>query len=76
MATHSSTLAWKIPGTEKPCRLQSVHGLTKSRTRLSDSTHFISLTNVHLGCQALSASLLLNYYPIQQPLLPKKLNLM
>ena len=23
MATHSSTLAWKIPGTEEPCRLQS-----------------------------------------------------
>ena len=24
MATHSSTLAWKIPGTEKPGRLQSI----------------------------------------------------
>jgi len=24
MATHSSTLAWKIPWTEKPVRLQSV----------------------------------------------------
>ena len=23
MATHSSTLAWRIPGTEKPSRLQS-----------------------------------------------------
>ena len=23
MATHSSTLAWKIPWTEEPCRLQS-----------------------------------------------------
>ena len=23
MATHSSTLAWKIPWTEKPCKLQS-----------------------------------------------------
>ena len=31
MATHSSTLAWKIPWTEEP-------GLTKSRTRLSDFT--------------------------------------
>ena len=28
MATHSSTLAWKIPWTEKP----GVHGLAKSRT--------------------------------------------
>ena len=24
MATHSSTLGWKIPWTEEPCRLQSV----------------------------------------------------
>ena len=30
MATHSSTLAWKIPWTEEPARLQSVwsHGNT------------------------------------------------
>ena len=24
MATHSSTLAWKMPWTEEPCRLQSI----------------------------------------------------
>ena len=24
MARHSSALAWKIPGTEEPCRLQSI----------------------------------------------------
>ena len=30
MATHSSTLAWKIPWTEKPCRLQSM-GLQRVR---------------------------------------------
>ena len=24
MATHSSTLAWKIPGMEEPCMLQSM----------------------------------------------------
>ena len=36
MATHSSTLAWKIPWTEKPGRLQSMDGVAKSRTRLSD----------------------------------------
>ena len=29
MATHSGTLAWKIPWTEKPGRL---HGVTKSQT--------------------------------------------
>ena len=27
MASHSSTLAWKIPWTEGPCRLQSNHML-------------------------------------------------
>ena len=27
MATHSSILAWKIPWTEKPGRLQSVHAV-------------------------------------------------
>ena len=40
MATHSSTLAWKIPWMEEPGRLQSMvgGGGTKSRTRLSDFT--------------------------------------
>ena len=45
MAPHSSALAWKIPWTEDPGRLQ-VHGVTKSRTRLSDFTftfHFHAL---------------------------------
>ena len=44
MATHSSTLAWKIPWTEEPGGLQSM-GLL-SRTRLSDFTltfHFPAL---------------------------------
>ena len=44
MATHSSTLAWKIPWTEEPDRLQSMESL--SRTRLSDFTftfHFHAL---------------------------------
>ena len=31
MATHSSILAWKIPWTEEPGRLQS-HGVAKSWT--------------------------------------------
>ena len=45
MAPHSSTLAWKIPWTEEPGRLQSM-GSLKSRTRLSDFTftfHFHAL---------------------------------
>ena len=37
MAPHSSTLAWKIPRTEEPGRLQSM-GSAKSQTRLSDFT--------------------------------------
>ena len=36
MATHSSTLAWKIPWMEEPGRLQSMGSL--SGTRLSDFT--------------------------------------
>jgi len=35
MATHSSILAWRIPQTEEPGRLQSM-GVTKSQTQLSD----------------------------------------
>ena len=44
MATYSSTLAWKIPWTEEPGRLQSMGSL--NRTRLSDLTftfHFHAL---------------------------------
>ena len=37
MATHSSILAWRIPWTEEPGRLQSM-GLQKSWTWFSDST--------------------------------------
>ena len=45
MAARSSTLAWKIPWTEEPGRLHTVHGVAKSWTRLSDFTslHFITL---------------------------------
>ena len=44
MASHSSTLAWKIPWTEEPGRLQPMVSL--SETRLSDFTftfHFHAL---------------------------------
>ena len=37
MATHSSTLAWKIPWMEEPGRLQ----FTERQTRLSDFTFFL-----------------------------------
>ena len=45
MATHSSTLAWRIPGMGEPGGLQ-VHGVVKSWTRLGDFTfifHFHAL---------------------------------
>ena len=45
MATHSSTVVWKIPWTEEPGRLQSV-GSLGIRQRLSDFTfafHFHAL---------------------------------
>ena len=34
--THSSTLAWKILWMDEPGRLHTVHGVTKSRTQLSN----------------------------------------
>ena len=37
MATHSSILAWEVPWMEEPGRA-TVHGVAKSRTRLSDFT--------------------------------------
>ena len=49
MAPHSSTLAWKIPWTEEPGRLQSMG--SQSRTQLSDFTftfHF-SLSRIGEG---------------------------
>ena len=39
VATHCRTLAWKIPWTEEPGRLQSLGSrVTKSQTQLSDFT--------------------------------------
>ena len=35
MAPHSSTLAWKIPWMEEPCRLQSMRSLELDTTSLS-----------------------------------------
>ena len=46
MATHSSTLAWKIPWTEEPGRLQTM-GVTKSGTRLRDFTFLLSFPSLY-----------------------------
>ena len=45
MATHSSILAWKIPWTKEPGRLQSMG--SQSRTRLSDFTSSLHLLITH-----------------------------
>ena len=60
MATHSSTLAWKIPRMEEPGRLQ-VHGIAKSRTRLSKFTSVESLS-----CLPMEAFLPLELRPLGQ----------
>ena len=39
MAIHSIILAWRIPWTEEPGRLQ--YWVTKSQTRLSDLTFYL-----------------------------------
>ena len=43
MATHSGTLAWKIPSTEKPGRLQS---MWSQRVGHTEGLHFTSLQRV------------------------------
>ena len=46
MTPHSSTLAWKIPWMEEPDRLQSMDGVAKSWTQLSNfpfNFHFQAL---------------------------------
>ena len=46
MTNYSSILAWRIPWTEEPGMLHTVHGVTKSGTRLSNVTftfHFHAL---------------------------------
>ena len=49
MATHSSTLAWKIPWMEEPGRLQSMG--SQSWTQLSDFTlTFIDRNRYSLHC--------------------------
>ena len=50
-ATHSSTLAWRIPGTEEPCRLQSmmsVHDVPTSWARLSAHTAMHTYINLSI----------------------------
>ena len=56
LATHSSVLAWRIPGTGEPGGLPSM-GVAQSRTRLkrlsSSSSQWLGMQNVPMqkGCQ-------------------------
>ena len=50
MAAQSSALAWRIPWTEEPGRLQTV-GL-QSQTRLSDYTHTHTYMSTHTHTHA------------------------
>ena len=43
MAPHSSTLAWKIPWTEEPGRLQSMGSLTVGLSDFTFTFHFHAL---------------------------------
>ena len=53
MATHSSTLAWKIPRTVEPCRLQSM-GSQRVRHDWATSLHFTLVSVKYLVVQLLS----------------------
>ena len=57
MATHSSTLAWKIPRTEEPGRLQSME-FQRVGHDWATSLHFTSLITLPLGfnCDFISTS--------------------
>ena len=52
MATHSSTLAWKIPWTKKPGRLQFMG--SQSWIQLSNFTLLISPSKTHSLCISIS----------------------
>ena len=47
MATHSSILAWEIPWTEKPGRLQSM-GSQRVRHNLATKQHGVSSSHVQM----------------------------
>ena len=52
MATHSSTLAWKVAWTDGEAWQATVHGVAESRARLSNFTFtfFHSHTQSHYTC--------------------------
>ena len=72
MATHSNILAWRIPWTEEPGGLHTVHGVAERRTGLSDShahTYFCGATGQPSTPLLLEPlwSLVLGSRPVLQP---------
>ena len=55
IATHSSTLAWKMPWMEEPSRLQYMG--SQSWTRLSDFTYLLQFSSVQFSHSIVSNSL-------------------
>ena len=45
VATYSSILTWRIPWTEEPGGLYTVHGVAKSQTGLSDFHYSLHLNS-------------------------------
>ena len=65
VATHSSILAWRIPWTEEPGGLRTVHGFAKSQTRPKRfSTHGGGGRGA-VGSQGPSAQLLGAIHPVR-----------
>ena len=50
MATRSSVLAWRIPGTGEPDGLLDVYGVSQSRTRLKRLSSSSSSSSIKLIC--------------------------
>ena len=50
MATHSSILAWRIPWTEEPGRLHTVHGVARvgHNFAIKSPPHLLGLTSLDL----------------------------
>ena len=59
MATHSSVLAWRIPWTEEPGRLQSIGSQRVSQTRLKRLS-----TNVYLPLYQHFLYTVIGYFPL------------
>ena len=70
MATHSSTLAWKIPWTEEPGRLQSMGSQRVTTERLHFTSKAISSSRKHPRPEAQGANLRAAPWPTREAVLP------